>query len=228
MTRPHTDSSYAGELAAIRELLLLMGAKVEDMVAGAVRAFGERDSRLAQRVIARDRHIDRLEVEIDERCLRVLARWKPVASDLRFVTGVLKLVTNLERVGDLAETICRRTLELHQDPPMAPIDALARLASTAPAMLREALDALVTGDAERAVAVIGRDHALDTTYAQCFPELMCLMVDSADNVERATRLQSIAKSLERIGDHATNIAEVVVFMANGSDVRRVAIEKPAS
>ncbi len=225
MTRRHTASSYAGELAGIREQLLLMGAKVEEMVASAVRAFTERDSRLAARVIARDRHIDRLELEIDERCLRVLARWKPVASDLRFVTGAFKLVTNLERVGDLAETICRRALELHQEPPMAPVSALGRLASTAPAMLREALDALVAGDAVRAVAVIESDRSLDTAYAQCFPELMCLMVDSADNVERATRLQSIAASFERIGDHATNIAELVVFMANGSDVRRGGVDR---
>jgi phosphate transport system protein len=184
-----------------------------------LRALLERDSALAQRTIEADRIVDRLEIEIDGLCLQILARRQPVASDLRFVTMVLKAVTDLERMGDLAVNISERVLELNSEPPLKPYVDLPRMADETQMMLREALDAFVAKDADRARRVIDRDQMIDDLYAQIFRELLTYMMEDAKNVYRATRLQSIAKYLERIADHATNLAEFVVFMVKGSDIR---------
>ena len=141
---------YEGELRRLREQLLLMGAKVEDIIAGSIRALIERDSALAEQMIAADRKINQLEVEIDELCLQVLARRQPVASDLRFITTALKLVTDLERIGDLGVNICERVLELNGEPPLKPYVDLPNMAREAQEMLHEALDAFVAADVERA------------------------------------------------------------------------------
>jgi phosphate transport system protein len=219
MERRHTDRDYDGELAELREQLLMMGARVEEMLAGSLRAFTERDSRVAENTIALDEEIDRLEVEIDARCLRILARWNPMASDLRFITTVLKLVTHLERIGDLAENICRRAMELNCEAVITVGPALVRLAQAAPEMVRDALDAFVARDVHRAQNVILRDQSVDAYYAQCFPELMQLMMLNPERIAGATRLQAIGKAYERIGDQATNIAEMVPFMVEGKNVR---------
>ena len=215
-------TSYAHELEQIRERALFMGAKVEDMIAASLRAYRDRDPLLARRTIRADVYIDRLEMELDERCVRALARWKPVASDLRLVTVVLKLVTKLERIGDLAETICRRVVELdgliHFGPPECrePLEAMARDVSD---MVRDALDAFASGDTVRAARVIERDHAVDASYARCFPELLNLMTKDGGNVPVAAAVASVAKALERIGDEATNVAELVHFMQHGQHAR---------
>jgi phosphate transport system protein len=219
MARLHTDRVYEAELHKLREQLLLMGAKVEEMIAASMRALVERDSDLAQRMIDADDEIDQLEVEIDELCLRILARRQPVASDLRFLTTSLKLVTNLERIGDLGVNICERVLELKAEPPLKPYVDLPRMADAAQAMVRETLDAFVAGDAERADRVTEQDRKVDELYNQIFRELLTYMMEDTGNIYRATRLQSIAKYLERIGDHATNLAEEVVFMIKGKDIR---------
>jgi phosphate transport system protein len=216
---PHTDREYEQELRQLRELVLLMGARVEEMLAQAMRAFVERDIDLAGATIASDRQIDQLEIEIDEHSLRMLARRQPVASDLRFITTTLKLVTDLERIGDLCVNIGERVVELGVEPPLSAAGSVTRIAEAARAMLHDALDAFVAGDAEKARQVIDRDQAVDSYYAQLFPELVGVMMADPGDVYRATRLQSIAKYLERIADHATNLAEMVVFMVQGKDVR---------
>ena len=218
-TRQHTDREYEQELGHLREQLLVMGSRVEEIIGGSMRALMERDASLAERMIESDRTIDRLEVELDGQCMQILARRPPVASDLRFITLVLKVVTDLERMGDLAVNISERVLELTGEVPLKPYVDLPRMAIEAQSMLRDALDAFVAKDVERARQVIDRDQMVDDLYGQVFRELLTYMMENSKNVYRATRLQSIAKYLERIGDHATNLAEMVVFMVKGSDIR---------
>jgi phosphate transport system protein len=184
-----------------------------------MKALVERDGDLARRMMDFDRQINRLEMEVDDLCLRILARRQPVASDLRFITTALKLVTDLERIGDLGVNICERVIELNTEPPLRPYVDLPKMAETALGMVREALDAFVADDPERAQQVIGRDRVVDAYYTQLFRELLTYMMENPRNIFRATRIQSIAKYLERIGDHATNLAEMVVFMVRGKDIR---------
>ena len=225
-TREHTDQEFEQELRHLREQLLLMGSHVEGIISASLRALVERDSELAQRTIEADRVVDRLEIEIDGLCLQILARRQPVASDLRFVTMVLKAVTDLERMGDLGVNISERVLELNNETPLKPYVDLPRMADETQIMLREALDAFVAKDADRARRVIARDQIIDDLYAQIFRELLTYMMEESKNVYRATRLQSIAKYLERIADHATNLAELVVFMVKGSDIRHPDSREP--
>ena len=218
-SREHTNREYEQELRKLREQVLRMGAKVEEIISGSIKALLERDTVLATRMIAFDRKINQMEIDIDELCMMILARRQPVASDLRFITMALKLVTDLERIGDLGVNICERVVELNDEPQLKPYVDLPRMADEVQAMLREALDAFVAGDPDRAQAVIERDKTVDAYYTQVFRELLTYMMEDTHNIYRATRLQSIAKYLERIGDHATNLAEMVVFMVKGKDIR---------
>ena len=211
-SREHTNREYEGELRRLREKLLLMGAKVEDIIHGSIRSLTDRDSALAEQMIAVDRKINQLEIDIDEHCMQILARRQPVASDLRFLTTALKLVTDLERMGE-------RVLELNGEPPLKPYVDLPNMAREVQEMLHEALDAFVAADVERAQRIISRDKNVDAYYTQIFRELLTYMMEDPRNIFRATRLQSIAKYLERIGDHVTNVGELVVFMVKGKDIR---------
>ncbi|MBI3181952.1 MAG: phosphate signaling complex protein PhoU [Myxococcales bacterium] len=227
MAREHTDREYEQQLKSLRDQLHRMGAMVEEMIAHGVRALLERDSDRARRTIEADHQVNRLEVETDELCLRILARRQPVASDLRFITIALKLVTDLERIGDLAVNICERVLELNAEPPSPPYPDLSKMAGEARQMVREALDAFMASDAERAQRVIERDRLVDAYYAQLFRQLLTDMAHDPRAVYRATRIQSLAKYLERIGDHAQNLAEMVVFMVKGKDIRHLGrLEEP--
>jgi len=229
MKREHTDRQYEGELRKLRDQLLLMGAKVEEMIASSVKALVERESDLAHRTLESDHQINRLEVDTDDLCLRILAKRQPVASDLRVITIVMKMVTDLERIGDLCVNICERVIELNVEPPLKPYVDLPKMAEVAQDMVRGALDAFVARDSERAQGVIDRDRIVDAYYGQIFRELLTYMMEDPRNIYRATRVQSIAKYLERIGDHATNLAEMVVFMVKGKDIRHPGrIESPGS
>jgi phosphate transport system protein len=217
--RRHTDREYENELAQVRERVLLMGARVEEMMTASRRAFAERDQTLARNTIRNDHQIDHLEIEIDELCLQVLARRQPVASDLRFITATLKLVTDLERIGDLCVNMCERVAELCDDPTYPTQGPMPRMGEAAQGMLHDALDAFVAGDATKAEQVVERDNVVDAYYAQLFPELVAHMMSDPTVVFRSTRMLSIGKYIERIADHATNIGELVVFMVRGQDVR---------
>jgi phosphate transport system protein len=221
MKPEHSDKQYEGELQKLRGLISQMGAGVVDMIASSMRALVERDNALARQTIELDRRINRLEIETDDFCLGVLARRQPVASDLRFITTGLKLVTDLERIGDLCVNICERAIELNAEEPLKPYEDLPKMADSAGDMVREALQAFVTGDPERAQKVIARDRTVDAYYAQVFSEILTLMTRDPKTVYRATRIQSVAKYLERIGDHATNLAEMVVFLVKGKDIRHL-------
>ncbi len=218
-SREHTDREYEGELAEVRARLVRMGTLVESMIEAAMRALADRDTPLAQRTYAQDDEVNRLELEIDDMCLRILARRQPVASDLRFLASALKLVTDIERIGDLVANICDRVVELDEEPPMRPYGSLQLMASATSGMVHDALAAFVARDAKHAKELLSRDRVVDDYYRQLFGELLAEMMADGKNVYRATRLQSIAKYLERIADHATNIAERVVFLVEGNDIR---------
>jgi phosphate transport system protein len=215
----HTDRDYEAELQKLRDTLIYMGGKVEEMISTSMQALVGRREDLARGVVELDHQVNRLELEADDLCMRILARRQPVASDLRFITGALKLVVDLERIGDLAVNICERVLELQGEPPLKPYIDLPRMSDATCGMVRDALDAFVQNDAERARGVVERDNVVDAYYAQIFRELLTYMMEDPRNIFRATRLQSVAKYLERIADHATNLAEMVVFMVEREDLR---------
>ena len=210
---------YDQELRNLRDKLLLMGSLVEEMIGKGETALRTRDTALAQATMRTDRRINRLECEVDELAMRILATRQPVAGDLRFVTTALKIVTDLERIGDLCVNICERVVELNEEPPLQPVGDLTSLADEAISLVHDALDALVARDVDKAKALLGRDSVIDDHYAQIFRGVLDLMAREPAAIYRATRVQSIAKYLERIADHATNIAETVVFLVKGTDIR---------
>jgi phosphate transport system protein len=215
----HTSKHYEGELKQLKESILFLGGTVEDMIARALRSLLERDPDLARRVIETDRAVDSGEIDVDHLALNLLALRQPAASDLRFITTALKMVTDLERIGDLAVNIAERSIELSQEPPLKPYIDIPRMAEAVSAMLRQALDAFVNRDAEAARAVLAADDAVDNLNVQLFRELLTFMIEDPKTISRALRITFIAKYLERIGDHATNIAQMVIFMSEGRDVR---------
>lgn len=224
--KQHTDQRYEAELSAIRDLLATMGGTVEAMIGQAVDALIQQDANAARAVIARDHAVDLAEQEVDDRCIQVLARRQPTASDLRFLAASLKVVVDLERVGDVAVNIAERAQELAQHPPLKPYVDLPRMAQLARAMLSDALDAFARRDADLARGVFPRDNAVDALYAQTLRELITYMLESPANIFRATKLLSVAKYLERIGDHATNLAEQAIFLVEGRDVRHSGLGRP--
>jgi phosphate transport system protein len=215
----HTDRAYEKELQDLRQRLLLMAGRVEDMIDASIRALVDRDSDLAQQTILADRDVDRDERELDEHCLVILAKRQPMASDLRFITLALKMVTDLERIGDLAVNICERALDLNAEPSLKPYEDVPRMAAIVQSMVRGAIDSFVSSDTEGALAVIARDDEVDELYHVIFRDLLALMIRDPGVVERGIHIQSVAKFLERIGDHSTNLAEEVVFVVKGKDVR---------
>jgi len=219
MEREHIIRQYDFELNEIREKLLEMGGKVEVMIANAMKSLVERDSDLAEETIAFDHHINHMEVLIDEKCLQVLARRQPAARDLRFLTLALKIVTDLERIGDQCRNIAKRALELNTEPPLKPYIDLPRMAVAAATMVREALDAFVKGDAELALKVCKDDAFVDGLNDQIQRELLVFMMSDPATISRAIKVNYIAKCLERVADHATNVAEMVIFMVKGKDIR---------
>jgi phosphate transport system protein len=179
------------------------------------------DLDLARRTIESDHQINQLEIDTDEACLLLLARRQPMASDLRLITTALKLVTDLERIGDLCVNVCERVVELGHDVPLRPYVDFDVMGTAVGEMVSEALDAFMTRDAVRAEGVIETDTTIDAYYTQTFRELLTHMMEDPRTIQAATRLQSIAKYFERIGDHATNVAEEVVFMVKGRDIRHL-------
>ena len=219
MTKDHMSSQFDAELSGLRARLLEMGGKVEFMIANSMRSLVERDSSLAEQTIAFDAGINAMEMEIDQKCLHILARRQPIARDLRFVTLALKIVTDLERIGDQCASIAKHALELNREAQLKPYIDLPRMADVVASAVREALDAFVRGDAAKAVRVCREDHFVDALNEQLQRELLTFMMEDPATIGRAMRINSISKYLERIADHATNIAEMVIFMVEGKDIR---------
>uniref|UniRef100_C6E003 Phosphate-specific transport system accessory protein PhoU n=1 Tax=Geobacter sp. (strain M21) TaxID=443144 RepID=C6E003_GEOSM len=219
MEREHFSKQFDTELNEIRERLLEMGGKVEVMIGNAMQSLVERDTALAERTIAFDHEINTLEMVIDEKCLEVLARRQPAARDLRFITLALKIVTDLERIGDQCANICKRARELNQEPSLKPYIDLPRMAQAASNMVTEALDAFVRGDDALAIKVCESDQCVDELNEQIQRELLTFMMGDPKTISRAMKIIHVSKCLERIADHATNIAEMVIFMIKGKDIR---------
>lgn len=213
------ERRFDAELKMLRERLLHMAGLVEDAIGRAVRALVVRDDDLARQVIDGDGVIDMLEIEIDETCLRMLARHQPEASDLRFIGMVLKINNDLERMGDLARAIGSRTRDLLKEPLLKPLIDIPRMAGLVQAMVKDSLDALVRRDTPLALDVCRRDDEVDQYEEQIFRELLTYMLQDSASIGRALGLIMIARSLERIADHATNIAEDVVYLATGKTIK---------
>jgi phosphate transport system protein len=205
----------------LRTSVLEMGGLVEQQIAQAIRALVTGDQALARATIDRDHTVNRLDVEIDDLCLKLLALHQPAARDLRLITTALKITTDLERLGDLASSIAERALELAQEPPLKPYIDIPRMADLARDMLHKSLDAFVREDTALALAVCSADDSIDELHQQLFRELLSFMVENPATISRAMRLLFVSKALERVGDHATNIAEMVIFMVKGRSIRHL-------
>lgn len=217
----HTNLRYEEDLRAVRGGLLKMGGLVERQISEAMESLVNRDTPKAREVIARDAEVNRMDVETDEACIKLLALHQPAARDLRFITTGLKITTDLERIGDNAVNICERVLELNEEPQLKPYLDLPRMAEAAQSMLKDSLDAFLRDDAGLAEEVIERDDDVDQLNYQMYRELPSYMAEDPHTIPRATRLLFISKYLERIADHATNIAEMVVFMVKGRNIRHM-------
>lgn len=221
MIEGHIYKSFDKELKELKEKLLYEGSLVERAIRDAIKALLERDSALAEKVISDDDVVNAKEVEIDEFCLKLLALRQPAARDLRFITTAIKINYDLERIGDMAVNVCERVLELNQEPQLKPYIDLPKMAETVQLMVEESLDAFVKEDVELAWKVTRDDEIVDHLHDQIFRELLTYMMQDFKAVSRATRLLFISKYLERIADHAVNIAELVIFMVEGKIVRHL-------
>ncbi len=217
----HTDRAFEEQLGQLRTAVLEMGGLVEEQIGQAVRALTQRDEALAHATIERDHTVNRFDVEIDDLSLKLLALRQPAARDLRLITTALKITTDLERIGDMATHIAERAIELAGELPIKPYIDIPRMADVARDMLRRSLDAFVREDTELALSVCLADDTIDQLHEQLFRELLSYMVENPATVSRAMRLLFVSKYLERVGDHATNIAEMVIFMVKGRSIRHL-------
>ncbi len=217
--REHTNKHYERQLRLLKDKLLLAGHKAETAIADATRALVERRPTLAQRVVDDDDELDKLELEIDDLCFEILAREQPVASDLRFITTAMKIVADIERIGDNGANIARRALEIMHEPELKPIIDVPVAAAAAQRILKDSLDAFVNSDSEMAKRVIEGASYIHDVCEQMLRELLTYMFESPATISRALRLIFVARNLERVGDHAANVAEMVIFLVEGQDVR---------
>jgi phosphate transport system protein len=215
MTQRHFDE----ELAELKAKLVQMAGLAEDQIDKALAALVQRDSAQARQVIERDHRVNALDVEIDEDCILLLALHQPAARDLRLVTTAMKISTELERISDLAENICERTLELNEEPQLKPYIDIPRMGNLARMMVKQSIDAFVKDDSALARKVLTDDDLVDDLMEQIFRELLSFMIEDPHTISRAIRLSFVAKYLERIADHATNIAELVVYLVEGKIIR---------
>jgi phosphate transport system protein len=210
---------FEAELQALRHQLLTMGGLVEERVHRAVQALVHRGEQDAQRIIATDKEVNDLQMDVDDRCLRLLATQTPLAVDLRLITSAMKINADLERIGDQAVNIAESVLVLVPQPPLKPLIDIPRMAAIAEKMIRDALDGFVKNDAALARDVLRRDDEVDELKDQVFRELLTYMMADPGTIQRALSLILISRNLERIADHATNIAEDVIFITEAKDVR---------
>jgi phosphate transport system protein len=217
----HIYKTFDVELKELKERLLYEGGLVERAIRDAIKALQDRNSEVAEKVIEDDHIINSREVEIDEFCLKLLALRQPAARDLRFITTAIKINYDLERIGDMAVNICERVEELNQEPQLKPYIDLPKMAETVQIMVKESLDAFVGEDVRLAWKVTRDDNEVDQLLDQIFRELLTYMMQDPKTISRATRVLFISKYLERMADHAVNIAELVIFMVEGKIVRHL-------
>jgi phosphate transport system protein len=209
------------ELKALKEKVLRFSSMVEAAIRDSVKSLVERNSDLAREVIEKDHQINALDVAIDEECIRLIALRQPMARDLRFITTAMKITTDLERMGDLAVNIAERAIELNEEPLLKPYKNIPKMAEIAQKMVRDSLDAFVRECSTSPYEVIKRDDEVDDLTVKNFEELSVLMIQNPKIIPIAIKRTYIAKYLERIADHATNIAEMVIYMCKGKIVRHM-------
>jgi phosphate transport system protein len=222
----HTARRFEEELSELRDDLLLMAGRVEEMIHRAGHALVERDASAAQETIELDRAVNLAEVDIDERCLVILARRQPLASDLRFVTLVMKMVTDLERIADLAVNICERAIDLSKADRIVVHGDIPRMTEVVEGMVKDAIDGFVHRDSKKAWDVLARDDEVDELYHRIFEDTLEQMRTDSGQVHQLIHVQSVAKWLERMGDHSTNLAELAIFMTDGRDIRHPGKREP--
>jgi phosphate transport system protein len=215
----HTSTHYEKELREVKQSLLYLGALVEKAIQLATEALVDRNTELARKVICDDNVIDQLDVEIEEKCIRMLALRQPTARDLRFIATAIKINGHLERIGDMAANIAEKSIILSEEPPMKPYIDIPRMAEIARGMIKESLDALVKEDTDLARKVRMEDETIDNLNEQVFRELLTFMMEDPKKIHRALIIMQISKSLERISDHAVGIADMVMYMVTGKIVR---------
>jgi phosphate transport system protein len=216
MVSEHIIKSYDEELRRLDNAITQMGGLAETQLASAIEAMVKRDSRLAADVVEADVRVDQLEQDIEGLALRLLALRQPMAVDLRQILAALKTSSDLERIADYATNVAKRSIVLNQTPPVKPAFSIPRMGRLAQSMIKDVLDAYVERDADKALVVWARDEELDEMYTSLFRELLTYMIEDARNITACTHLLFMAKNIERIGDHATNIAETLYFMVHGT------------
>ncbi|HWK45006.1 MAG TPA: phosphate signaling complex protein PhoU [Stellaceae bacterium] len=219
MPTDHIMKSYDEELSRLNNIIISMGGLAESQLAAAMQAVVKRDSELAAEVVEQDAQVDQLEREVEGLAVRLLALRQPMARDLREIVAALKISSDIERICDYAANVAKRTIALNQAPPVKPAFALPRMGKLAQVLIKDVLDAYVHRDAEKAMRVWLADEELDELYTSLFRELLTYMMEDARSITAGTHLLFMAKNIERIGDHATNIAETLYFMINGTPLR---------
>lgn len=216
MTSEHIVTAFDDDLKRLDNIIMEMGGLAETQLSQAIDAMVRRDSELAEKVIEGDRRIDALEHEADEMVVRMLALRQPMANDLRIVITALKTSGIIERIGDYAKNIAKRSVALSQTPPIGPAKTIARMGSQVQSMIKNVLDAYVTRDADKAEHVRESDSEVDLLHTSLFREILTYMMEDPRNISSCTHLLFVAKNIERIGDHATNIAENIYFLVHGN------------
>jgi len=221
------ERQFDQDLQELKERILYMGSLCETMIHIAIKALVDRKAALTKDVFRQEGDVNRLQIEIDDRCIKMIALHAPTASDLRFITAAMKINSDLERIADQAVNVSQTTEFLLQEPPLKPLIDVPRMAQIASKMLKDALDSFVNRDENLARSVLIRDDQVDELKNQVFRELLTYMISDSSTIKRALDLILIARNLERIADHATNIAEDVVFVVAGKDIRHN-VEESAS
>jgi phosphate transport system protein len=221
MPAEHIVKSYDEELARLGNMIVEMGGLAESQLSAAIDAVAKRDSALAALVVEGDAKVDDLERELDNLAIRLLALRQPMARDLREIFAALKIGADLERICDYAANVAKRSIALAQSPPIQPVHALPRMGTLALALVKDVIDAYVEKDADKALEVWRRDEELDEMYSSLFREFLTYMMEDPRNIGACTHLLFMAKNIERIGDHATNIAEDLYYLVHGTPLTEV-------
>jgi len=219
MPMQHTAKSFDEELKRLQSLVARMGGLAEHQLADAIQAVADRDTERATATVRGDQKVDDLEREVDDLVVHIMALRQPVAVDLRTILSALKISADLERIADYAANVAKRAIALNQVAPCRPVHAIPRMGQVVKEMIKDVLDAYVNGDVPKAVRVWNRDEELDEMYSSLFRELLTYMMEDARNITASTHLLFIAKNIERIGDHATNISETIHFLVEGHPLR---------
>ena len=215
----HTSSHYERELKEIKDRLIYLGALTEKAIGQAMKSLSERNSDIAKKVVMADDEIDRLDTDIEERCIKILALRQPTAIDLRFITTAIKVTGHLERIGDMAVNIAEKAMQLNEEPQLKPYIDLPRMTDMVGRMIKDSLDSFISNNLKLAEKVRGTEQLIDDLNEQIFRELLTFMMEDSKAIHRALLIMQISKNMERIADHAKGIADMVTYMVTGECVR---------